>query len=45
MAQEKKTVLVVDDSPANIFILNNILKDGYLVKGAPGGEIALKIIC
>ncbi len=38
------TVLVVDDEPANIDILKDILIQQYQVKVAPNGEIALKIV-
>ena len=40
---ERKTVLVVDDSPENLTIMTEILKPFYLVKAAPKGVIALKI--
>lgn len=38
------TVLVVDDEPANIDILKDILIQHYQVKVAPSGNIALKIV-
>ncbi|EGV31351.1 response regulator receiver modulated metal dependent phosphohydrolase [Thiorhodococcus drewsii AZ1] len=38
-----QTVLVVDDEPANIDLLVNILKGGYVVKAATRGEKALEI--
>ena len=38
------SVLVVDDEPANIDILKDILIQHYQVKVAPSGEIALKIV-
>jgi putative two-component system response regulator len=39
----KQTVLVVDDTPENILILNGALRPHYKVKAAPNGEKALKI--
>lgn len=42
-ANEKATVLVVDDTPENIDLLVEILKDDYRVKAARNGEQALKI--
>ncbi|MBF0302751.1 MAG: response regulator [Desulfamplus sp.] len=41
---EKKRVLVVDDSPSNIRILNEILKDEYTVMVATDGEKAISIV-
>lgn len=41
--QGKKTILVVDDVPDDIAILEEILKDEYQVKAATSGEAALKI--
>ncbi len=41
--KEKKTILVVDDTPDNIAILTGILKEHYRVKAALNGQIALKI--
>lgn len=41
---EKETVLVVDDTPDNLSLISNLLKDTYKVKVANGGEKALKII-
>jgi len=40
---EKKSVLVVDDTPENIDLLVGLLKSHYVVKAARSGEIALKI--
>jgi len=40
----KQTVLVVDDTPENIQILNGVLRPYYKVKAAPNGEKALKIV-
>ena len=39
----KQTVLVVDDTPENIQILNGVLRPNYKVKAAPNGEKAIKI--
>lgn len=39
----KQTVLVVDDTPENIQILNGVLRSHFKVKAAPNGEKALKI--
>jgi len=39
----KQTVLVVDDTPENIQILNGVLRSHYKIKAAPNGEKALKI--
>jgi putative two-component system response regulator len=39
----KATVLVVDDSPDNLTLLNELLKDLYTVKLANSGEKALKL--
>ncbi len=40
----KQTILIVDDLPENIDVLNSILKDQYQVKVALNGERALKIV-
>lgn len=40
----KYTILVVDDTAANINLLYNVLQDDYRVKAAPSGEKALKIL-
>ena len=40
----KATVLVVDDMPDNLTLMNNLLKDDYKVKIATGGEAALEIV-
>ena len=40
---EKKLVLIVDDTPENLQVLNDILEDQYRVKAATTGERALKI--
>jgi PAS domain S-box-containing protein len=43
MNDKKKTVLVVDDVPDDIVILEEILKGEYQVKAVTNGEAALKI--
>ncbi len=40
---KKATVLVVDDTPDNLALMNGLLKDDYKVKIANSGEKALKI--
>jgi len=40
---EKATILVVDDTPDNLLLMSNLLKDDYHVKIATGSEKALKI--
>jgi phosphoserine phosphatase RsbU/P len=41
---EKKTVLLVDDAPANIQIVNSILKDIYKIRIATNGAKALELV-
>jgi phosphoserine phosphatase RsbU/P len=41
---EKQTVLVVDDAPANIQVVNSILKDTYKVRIATNGSKALELV-
>lgn len=41
--EEKKTVLVVDDTPVNLTVMIGLLQDTYKVKVANSGEKALKI--
>ena len=43
MNDAQSTVLVVDDTPTNIQLLNGILRQQYKVKAATNGEKALKI--
>nr|WP_211245025.1 two-component system response regulator [Thalassotalea mangrovi] len=38
------TILIVDDNPENIDVLNGILKQHYRVKAALSGALALKIV-
>ncbi len=40
----KHTVLIVDDTPENIHVLINALKDDYLILVAKDGEKALRIV-
>ncbi len=40
---EKPVVLVVDDTPDNIMLVNEVLKDTYKVKVATNGKTALEI--
>jgi serine phosphatase RsbU (regulator of sigma subunit) len=41
--EEKKTILVVDDAPSNIQVVNSILKDTYKVRIATSGAKALEL--
>jgi len=41
---DKKTVLLVDDEPANIQIVNSILKDAYKIRVATSGAKALELV-
>ncbi len=41
---EKQKILIVDDSPENIAVLNNILKEDYTIKIATNGENAISLI-
>jgi len=41
--QDKETVLVVDDTPDNLTLMADLLKDRYRVKVAINGEKAIKI--
>jgi len=41
---EKKVVLLVDDEPANIQIVNSILKDDYKIRVATNGAKALELV-
>lgn len=44
LQDSRKTILVVDDTPANVVILANLLKSDYIVKIASNGKKALEII-
>ncbi len=41
---ERATILIVDDTPENLILMNNLLKDDYKVKVSNSGEKALKIV-
>jgi putative two-component system response regulator len=41
--EERQTVLVVDDTPANLVLMNDLLQGHYTVKVASSGARALKI--
>ena len=41
---EKKVVLLVDDEPANIQVVNSILKDEYKIRVATNGSKALELV-
>jgi putative two-component system response regulator len=43
LGEERKSILVVDDSPDNLTLMSQLLKDTYQVKVANSGERALKI--
>ena len=40
---ERPTILIVDDSPANLDLLKGILRETYKLKAATSGEKALQI--
>lgn len=40
---EKKLILIVDDTPENLHLMSEVLKDNYKIKVANSGEKALKI--
>jgi CheY-like chemotaxis protein len=42
-ADDKKIVLVVDDAPANVQVVNSILKDTYKIRIATNGTKALEL--
>jgi len=42
--EQKKTVLVVDDAPTNIQMVNSILKDAYRIRIATNGTKALELV-
>jgi putative two-component system response regulator len=43
-AAHRHTVLIVDDTPDNITLLSNLLKDKYNTKVATSGATALQIV-
>ena len=42
-AEQKKVVLLVDDAPSNIQVVNSILKDAYRIRVATNGPKALEL--
>jgi len=42
-SSSKKIVLIVDDAPANLAVLSEILKSSYQLRAAKNGALALKI--
>ena len=40
----RATVLVVDDTPDNLMLIADLLKDRYRVKAANNGEKALRLL-
>lgn len=42
-AQKQQTILIVDDEPANIVILSELLYGDYLTRAATSGEKGLKL--
>ncbi len=42
---KKQTILIVDDTPDNLLLMNGLLKDIYHTKVANNGERALKMAC
>lgn len=43
LAEDRRVILVVDDTPDNLSLMSGLLKDRYRVKVANGGERALAI--
>jgi putative two-component system response regulator len=43
MPKDRQTVLIVDDTPDNLVLMSNVLKDTYRVKVANNGERALGV--
>ncbi|MCX7186894.1 MAG: SpoIIE family protein phosphatase [Methylophilales bacterium] len=43
MLESKPSILVVDDTPANLTLMTGLLQDDYQVRAATSGEKALKI--
>ena len=41
---DPKSVLIVDDTPANIHVIKSILEGTYKIKAATSGEKALQIV-
>ena len=42
-SNDKKLVLIVDDTPTNVAVVSGVLKDSYRTKVATNGEKALAI--
>jgi putative two-component system response regulator len=42
-AMDKKTILVIDDTPSNLLLLNNLLSKDYRVKVANSGNRGLQL--
>jgi putative two-component system response regulator len=42
-AEDKSLILIVDDTPANIDLLSEVLRDDYKLRVAPNGKVAMKI--
>ena len=42
-AADSKSILIVDDTSANINLLNRLLRTKYKIKAAPNGERALEL--
>lgn len=40
---DKKTILLIDDTPSNLILLDNLLRHDYRVKVAVGGAKGLKL--
>jgi len=44
LPSDKRTILVVDDTPENLSVMSGLLKSDYTVKIAPSGARALQIV-
>lgn len=44
MKKDLATILIVDDSPENLSVLNELLQDRYRVRAATSGEKALRVV-
>ena len=44
MSEVRQTILIIDDNPTNIDVLNGILKDTYNITATTSGKQALKIL-
>jgi len=45
MLESQPSILVVDDTPANLMLMTGLLQEDYQVRAATSGEKALKIAC